>query len=373
MGEVGIVDVERRDEWIRVHFGPPVSNHADYHYLWLRHNCDGDRHPTTGERVVDSSEILPDVRPLLVRVDPDSRVLRIWWRDGEGSRESRYPSPWLVEHAYAQGREDVPPPPCDLAQIELGAARFSCPAELRQAAWERIERCGAVLVRGHDLGTKALMELWEEAGLRVVETHFGRIEDLRTDNTTNRNIDQLGYTDAAVQLHTDQPFLARPPRFQLLHCMRPGNQGGDSAVVDARQAALYLQSMDAEAFELLASVPVRFHRRQKEFEALHVGPVLAFRGEAEFQVRYSYFTMDPHRVPFNRMESWYRAYNRFSQLVRDPRHQYQFRLGASDFLMYDNFRMLHARTAFSGPRWVRGVYFSRDGQASQALAQGSSP
>ena len=25
--------------------------------------------------------------------------------------------------------------------------------------------------------------------------------------------------------------------------------------------------------------------------------------------------------------------------------------------MYDNFRMLHARTSFKGKRWLRGVYF----------------
>jgi hypothetical protein len=48
-------------------------------------------------------------------------------------------------------------------------------------------------------------------GASVVETHFGRIEDLRTDNTTNKNNDQLGYTDAAINLHTDQPFIADPP------------------------------------------------------------------------------------------------------------------------------------------------------------------
>ena len=45
----------------------------------------------------------------------------------------------------------------------------------------------------------------------MVETHFGRIEDLRTDNTTNQNTDQLGYTDAAINLHTDQPYIADPP------------------------------------------------------------------------------------------------------------------------------------------------------------------
>jgi len=86
-------------------------------------------------------------------------------------------------------------------------------------------------------------------------------------------------------------------------------------------------------------------------------PIVVLDGPRGFQIRYSYFTMAPHRVPFARMRAWYRAYDAFARLVRDPRHQYQFALGRGDFVLYDNLRMLHGRTAFSGPRWLRGIYF----------------
>jgi len=33
-------------------------------------------------------------------------------------------------------------------------------------------------------------------------------------------------------------------------------------------------------------------------------------------------------------------------------------LESGDFVLYDNFRMLHARYGFSGPRHLRGVYFN---------------
>ncbi len=88
-----------------------------------------------------------------------------------------------------------------------------------------------------------------------------------------------------------------------------------------------------------------------------VSPLLDFNAPGGFRIRYSYFTLAPHRVPFGEMEAWYRAYNRFAKLVRDERHQYRFRLEAGDFLIYDNWRMLHARTAFTGARWLRRVYF----------------
>ena len=32
-------------------------------------------------------------------------------------------------------------------------------------------------------------------------------------------------------------------------------------------------------------------------------------------------------------------------------------LSPGDFLLYDNHRILHGRTAFRGARWVRGIYF----------------
>ena len=55
------------------------------------------------------------------------------------------------------------------------------------------------------------------------------------------------------------------------------------------------------------------------------------------------------------MEDYYRAYNKFISLIN--RYQYRSLLQAGDFLVYDNHRMLHARTSFVGARWLRGIYF----------------
>ena len=63
------------------------------------------------------------------------------------------------------------------------------------------------------------------------------------------------------------------------------------------------------------------------------------------------------RMAFERMEAFYRAYQRFQAIVHDPRHHWRFLLEPGDFVFYDNHRVLHARTGFQGPRWVRGVYF----------------
>ena len=103
---------------------------------------------------------------------------------------------------------------------------------------------------------------------------------------------------------------------------------------------------------------MRFHRKQKGFEKILDAPIVSGEGDA-FQVRWSYFTLAPYRLPFERMEAWYRAHDRFARLVRDPQNQLRFSLGPGDLVLYDNYRMRHARTAFRGARWLRGVYFDR--------------
>ena len=194
--------------------------------------------------------------------------------------------------------------------------------------------------------------------LKVIPTHFGRLEDLRTDNTTNKNTDQLGYTDAAVNLHTDQPFIENPPQLQLLHCLIPAQDGGDNFVVNGVKAAEYLKSVNPIAFKLLTETKVKFHRKQKQFESIQIRPIISLdENGAIKQFRYSYFTYAPHVLDFDLMTPYYQAYNEFANLVRDKKHQYYFKLSAGDFVLYDNHKMLHARTQFSGTRWLRGIYF----------------
>lgn len=348
------------DDWLRVFF--PNGGHGDFHFRWLRHNCSRDLHPKTRERTLCSSEISDSLRVGSASVVDDTLVVR--WRPEE--RESHYPLRWLEENAYARDREALRIPN-DSAAISIGA-RGMTHAACADRALGCLRAHGAVVVRRDPTAstspeheTESLIDAFQAMGLSVIPTHFGRIEDLRADNVTNANNDQLGYTDSAIDLHTDQPFLEKPPRFQMLQCIRPAHVGGDSYLVDAFSAARHLRSVDDLAYELLSETPIRFHRKQKDFEKVLEASILAGGADdvASFQVRYSYFTLAAYRFSFGRMEAWYRAHDRFARIVRDARNQYRFSLGPGDFVLYDNYRMLHARTSFRGARWFRGVYFDR--------------
>jgi gamma-butyrobetaine dioxygenase/trimethyllysine dioxygenase len=286
-----------------------------FHWFWLRHNCPCCVHPATGERTLDARTVALDLEPRAL--DWDGTTLRIAWTD----HESRYDAAWLRTHAYGTDA-DVPDPPfARLSDIVIDRSDDTADPALARRALDRVIERGAVIVRGWGLDTEVIIEAFAALGLDVRGTHFGRIEDLRTDNTTNQNTDQLGYTDAPVELHTDQPFIDAPPRFQLLQAIRQADEGGESIVADARIALEYLRKVDEASWRLLVSTPVRFHRRQKAFESIVDTPLFTTDGYGVLrQVRHSYFTFAPHRLPFAEMEAFYRAYQRFQRIVHDSRH-----------------------------------------------------
>ena len=348
----------------------------DFHYIWLRHNCltvGQSVHPKTGERIIDCADIPSAIKPERVEwIDQDQQLKIVW----SGDHSSLFDLAFLRANAYGKNRQQAKKPHAILDDVEL---IFDVNQKERYMAdcYHRLKQFGLVVVRQRGLDTEEIMYVhWYiydgslialhsskdflPCGASVVETHFGRIEDLRTDNTTNKNTDQLGYTDSAINLHTDQPFIADPPGMQLLQCVRRADTGGSNYLVNANHAALYLREIDPQAYYLLTTVPVHFHRKQKQFQSVHIGPIIEANGDQIKQIRHSYFTLAPFHLPFWLTMAYYNAYRQYASILYDRQSQYRVQLERGDFVLYDNYQMLHAREAFTGPRHLRGVYFRHE-------------
>ncbi len=97
--------MELHENWLRVSFGAEKGT-ADFHYRWLRHNCDKELHPITRERLLCSSQLPDNITTRNARVE-DNTLLIEWEPSGH---KSAYPLKWLDAHAYARNRVDHPPP-----------------------------------------------------------------------------------------------------------------------------------------------------------------------------------------------------------------------------------------------------------------------
>lgn len=188
------------------------ENKHDFHYFWLRHNCscfNGCRHPKTKEKIINTTDVDLNIKTNKIKLLENE--LRIEWSDGHSSI---FPIDFLLKHTYSVNRKSVPIPHHKTEDIEINYNDYKNDKKsyLKKCA-DNLKKYGLTVVRNRGLDTE---EIISEYGGNVISTHFGRIEDLRTDNTTNKNTDQLGYTNSNVDLHTDQPFLKNPPGMQLL-------------------------------------------------------------------------------------------------------------------------------------------------------------
>ena len=353
--------------------------------VWLRDNCPCAQclDPGSGQKLHDITDI-PEDLTVAAAQDAGESVVVTYAPDGHRSVFSRS---WLARHAPAEGSdhrtEDGDPRTEDGKDLWLAADLTprapSGPGRRPEGSWPRYlaepaerARClDAVLRQGfvllHDVPAKNGMVLEVAASFGYVrETNYGRLFDVRVEPSP----DNLAYTSREILPHTDNPYRDPVPTIQLLHCLRTADDGGDTGLVDGFCAAAALRAADAEAFDLLTQNPVSFGYQDKGAELCASQPLIELSPRGRVRgVRFNNRSALPLRLPYAELARFYPAYRRWAELLARPERRLNLRLAPGDCLVFDNTRILHARTAFSmsqnsAGRHLQGCYADLDGLAS---------
>jgi gamma-butyrobetaine dioxygenase len=347
-----------------------ADSHASvFDSLWLRDNCPEDRHPATGQRLVDIVDL--PTEPILRSVwQPDDHSFEVSWIDD--SRSVRFSADWLRSHCYCSAhRQFRAPIPVLWRGSAASIARLRFPDVLsspskRQDWLESLIRYGIAFLSEVPCNQGQVLAVAALAGF-VTETNYGKIFDVRPVPDPNH----LAYTDAELGLHTDNPYRDPVPGFQFLHCLQSSDEGGESQFVDGFAVAADLKAEDPEAFAILDSTPVSFTFQDTDTFLENARPVIAcdLRGQV-IAVHYNNRALAPLSIPAGRMLAFYRACRLFSQILREPHYEMRLRLEPGDLVAFHNHRVLHGRTSFQNrnvQRHLQGCYVSQDGVLS-ALA-----
>ncbi len=190
----------------------------------------------------------------------------------------------------------------------------------------------------------------------VRETNYGRLFDVRTEPQPNN----LAYSSLGLPLHTDNPYRDPCPSVQLLHCLKPADEGGASRFSDGFAAADALRHRDPDAFALLSTTPLTF--RFRDAEATPPVHLTTSRSMIELDaaggiraINLNHRSMEAPPLGLN-VDAFYAAYSALR--AECEAIAYEIRLAAGDLVAFDNRRMLHARTAFSSSsgRHLQGCY-----------------
>src|SRR3984885_6316701 len=344
--------------------------------VWLRDNCPCPlcRDPVSGQRLLHITDIPADIAVAEV-VSSGGTVSVRFHPDGHRAVFDR---DWLARRGAPAG--GGPPAPRPEAAKALWWAsdrggkppRGSWPRYLAQASYRRacqsaVLREGLLLLSDVPADPGAVLAVAASLGY-VRETNYGRLFDVRAESSPSN----LAFTSLPIPPHTDNPYRDPVPTVQLLHCLRNAADGGDSCFVDGFHAAAALRAQDPAAFATLADTPVTFGYRDAATELSATRPLISLDARGRIrEIRVNSRSLEPVRLPGARAAAFYAAYRAFAELLSSPAAMLTVRLRPGDCAVFDNTRVLHARTGFAGGgrRHLQGCYADLDGIES-AVAVG---
>ncbi|MCU7820615.1 phosphonate degradation HD-domain oxygenase [Kitasatospora sp. DSM 101779] len=345
---------------------------------WLRDNCPCAecRDAGNGQKLFQITDLPAD---LAVRESTEQDGhLEVLWSDGH---RSRYPLARLAADTVDNGDPDDPEGPSaaarhpgdhrtEAAKRFWHAADFAAgipeahwdayladPAE-RAAVLRAVRHLGFAVLRGVPTADRQVLAVARSFG-HVRVTNYGELFDVRVEPDPNN----LAFTSAAITPHTDNPYRDPVPTLQLLHCLENAAEGGDSGLVDGFAAADLLRTEAPEDFALLTRTPVPFVFRDRTTELHAERPLIETDALGRIrEIRFNNRSIGTLRLPAADLDAFYAAYRRFAAITLRPELLLAFRLDPGDCLVFDNTRLLHARTAFDrdGRRHLQGCYADLD-------------
>lgn len=341
-----------------------AAGHAPFEVaaIWLRDacRCDACRRPTTNERRLDPTAILPEIQANHVEVVGSDVVLDM--SDGHQAVVSVEQLALVAGPRIAIERASTVRRPavaerigcCDAVDLDHGL----------HAMLETLDRDGALIVRGVEPSTAGLFSIAERIG-PIHATNYGVTWEIAAVLDPVSEVE----SDRALLVHTDLPYRTDPPGVQLLLACEIETRGGASTLVDGFGCAAQLQKESPEAFDLLASVPVEYPYVRDHVEIMGRAPLIEASGGRLQRIRRAPDLMGSPILGAGDADAFYRALRRWWQMLDDPRATHELPLGPGDLLMFDNHRMLHGRTAFElgtgGRRRLVGCYLHSDDVASR--------
>ena len=344
-----------------------------FHAVWLRDNAPDEqtRSSMNGQKLITVGDIpenaaisaaTADGGILKVSFQPENRTIGYdldWLLRNAYDRPTRTGRGWIASGIETWDRRSLAEiPEADMETLKAGSAR------LRE--WlEAVVRFGFGKIVAGPPRPGALFDVVDLFG-HVRETNYGRHFEVRTEvHPTN-----LAFSNLGLQAHTDNPYRDPVPTIQVLYCLENSAAGGENIVVDGFRAVERLGEECPDHVEVLSTYCARFQYAGDGSTNLRARrPIIELAPDGELTaIRFNNRSLAAVTdVPFARMDAWYAAYRRLSEIVDDPAMQATFRLAPGECFLVDNTRVLHARRAYSGSgrRWLQGCYADKDGLLSR--------
>ncbi|MFZ0325324.1 MAG: trimethyllysine dioxygenase [Actinomycetes bacterium] len=334
---------------------------STYPWIWLRDHAfdEATLHPVTQQRQLHTASVDPNIAAASVAVvDGD---LEITWNSQP--EPSRLPVAFL-----AQFRTPVAPSARVVVPPVLWDAEMILPTPSTPYAdimgtdeglndWlTKVAQYGFALATGTPPTAEATEALVRRVAY-VRESIFGGFWEFTADLSKA----DTAYTNIELLAHTDGTYSHDAPGLQLLHCLFFEGTGGDSTMSDGFRVAAELKDNAPQHYETLSTVMIPGQYIGDGSHLMSARPVLRhdYRGNL-VQVSFNNADRAPFLLPHDEMTAFYDAIRAFDLLANDRRLQWRHVLAPGEAMLFDNWRALHGRAAYTGVRKLAGAYLNHE-------------
>lgn len=355
-----IEQIQPTDSCLHVRWDDGVESW--YPWLWLRDHAHDEAtiHPVTQQRQLDTAALPPDLRA--TSATTDHVVARLTWSND--SEVSELPVDFLrrfrAPHTACVGATPAPSlwDAATIADMPIRVAFDSImDGDDGLRDWlTTVAAYGFAIVAGTP-PTAAATEALIRRIAYVRETIFGGFWEFTADLSKA----DMAYTNLHLAAHTDGTYCHDAPGLQMLHCLSFEGTGGESTLVDGFRIAELLRTSEPALFDVLSSVVIPGQYIGDGAHLMATRPV--FRHDhngALVQVSYNNSDRAPFLLPPDEMAQLYSALRAFDHLANSDSLQWRHVLEPGEALLFDNWRVLHGRFAYTGKRTMCGAYLNHE-------------
>jgi alpha-ketoglutarate-dependent taurine dioxygenase len=344
-----MLSVSPQDQFLTIQWDADHS--SNYWYAWLYDNAPQNWHES-GQKLSESRAVDLHIKPLAISWS--AQELHLSW-DKEAIA---YPLAWLKQCSFPTKEnqrvlwEKLDPHQLhDYAQVLVDPAALLC-------CLKDVQKYGFAHIAGLPTTSGALLRLVHLFGY-VRETNYGSFYDVIAEE----NPENLANTTLGLAAHSDNPYRNPTPTIQVLHCLKSEVKGGETILVDGFYLAENMKQEHPGYFHLLATNAMKFKFASKDQWLENRAPIFGLDLCGELVcIKFNNRSIQPFELPDELMLPFYEAYQYFENQLHDPTFQLIFKLEPGQAIIYDNERILHGRTAYSGlkVRHLQGCYADRD-------------
>ena len=332
----------------------------EIHPFWLRERVNGEKFvdKSTQQRLFDPTQLQENIQ--IKDLSLCNEFLEVNFNDGASTKIAAIDI--FKEFSSINGIKQIEKIKWDSSFSEQNTFEFDenlFETEEMYKALINFYQYGFVIFKNVPTRDNFIVKFANSIG-SVRRTNFGEFFNVQSKLNPN----DLAYTSLNLAPHTDNPYRNPVPCIQILQCIENEVSGGLSTLVDGYTVSEKLKQEFTDYYKILTEVKIRFQFIDQTIVLEDWAEMIQLDESGNFkQVRFSPRLDFVPLIDKEKLELFYSARKKLSELYNSENYKIEFKLLPGDLLMMDNYRLLHGRTKYDaneGNRFLQGCYIDYD-------------